>query len=359
MSRVCHGARRRGRLNAMSNDAHVFRRTTAGRPVGPVGLGCMGMSWAYNTADHDDEASAAVIGEALDIGVNLLDTAQRYGHGANESLVGRALAGRRDEAVLATKTGLEQDPSNPPYGMRNNGTPGFVTRTAEDSLRRLGTDVIDLYYLHRADPAVPLAETWGAMAELVTAGKVRHLGLSEVTVAQAAEAHAVHPVAAIQSELSLWTRDALGAEGGSTGGFSRGAGVLGDAPGDVVGWCRANGAAFVAYSPLGRGFLTGTFTADAIGAADYRRTNPRFQEAALVENLRIVDVVKRVAARHEATPAQVALAWTLAQGPHVIPIPGTKRSRYLRANAAAPSVHLTRADLADLDAVPEAVGSRY
>ncbi|MEV5828243.1 aldo/keto reductase [Spirillospora sp. NPDC052242] len=333
------------------------KREFAGTPVGAVGLGCMGMSWAYTESERDDDASAALIREALDLGVTFLDTAQPYGAGHNEELVGRALAGRRDEAVLATKTGLiVEDPASRRIVRR--GTPEHVTSSAEDSLRRLGTDVIDLYYLHRVDPEVPLADTWGAMAELVAAGKVRHLGLSEVTVAQAAEAHAIHPVAAIQSELSLWTRDALGVPGGSAGGASDGVAGAG-AAGDVVGWCAANGAAFVPFSPLGRGFLTGTVTSADFEETDFRAANPRFQEEALKANLRIVDAVREVAARHGATPAQVAIAWTLAQGDHVIPIPGTKKVRYLRDNAGAADLDLTPADLADLDALPSAVGGRY
>ena len=333
-------------------------RTFQGTSVGAVGLGCMGMSWAYSASDRDDDASVALIREALDLGVTFIDTAQAYGDGANEELVGRALRGRRDEAVLATKTGLVvRDVAT--HAMDRDGSPEHVKRSAEESLRRLGTDVLDLYYLHRIDPAVPLAETWGAMAELVAAGKVRHLGLSEVTVAQAEEAHGIHPVAAIQSELSLWTRDAMGAEGGTVGSFSGGSGDLGEAPGDVLGWCAAHGAAFVPFSPLGRGFLTGTVTAADFEASDFRSRNPRFAEEALAANLRIVDVVRRVAERHGATPAQVAIAWTLAQGTHVIPIPGTKRARYLRDNAGAASVALTAADLAELDDVPAAVGSRY
>ncbi|GGV38131.1 aldo/keto reductase [Actinomadura cremea] len=332
------------------------KREFAGTPVGAVGLGCMGMSWAYTESERDDDASVALIREALDLGVTFLDTAQPYGDGHNETLVGRALAGRRDEAVLATKTGLVvEDPASREIFRR--GTPEHVTASAEDSLRRLGTDVIDLYYLHRVDPEVPLADTWGAMAELVAAGKVRHLGLSEVTVAQAAEAHAIHPVAAIQSELSLWTRDALGAPGGSAGAASDG--IEGTEAGDVVGWCAGNGAAFVPFSPLGRGFLTGTVTSADFEDGDFRAGNPRFQEEALKANLRIVDAVREVAARHGATPAQVAIAWTLAQGDHVIPIPGTKKARYLRDNAGAAGVDLTAADLADLDAVPSAVGGRY
>ncbi|XRQ16157.1 aldo/keto reductase [Actinomadura welshii] len=314
-------------------------REFAGTPVGAVGLGCMGMSWAYTESERDDDASVALIREALELGVTFLDTAQPYGDGHNETLVGRALAGRRDEAVVATKTGLVAGEGATKLVRR--GTPDHAKASAEVSLRRLGTDVIDLYYLHRVDPDVPLADTWGAMSELVAAGKVRRLGLSEVSAAQAAEAHAIHPVAAVQSELSLWTRDPLGA------------------PDDVVGWCAGNGAAFVPFSPLGRGFLTGAVTSAEFEDTDFRGGNPRFQEDALKANLRIVDVVKAVAERHGATPAQVAIAWTLAQGDHVIPIPGTKKSRYLHDNAGAADLELTGADLAELDGVPEAVGARY
>jgi aryl-alcohol dehydrogenase-like predicted oxidoreductase len=318
-------------------------RTFAGTQVGAIGLGCMGMSWGYSVADRDDDASVALIHEAIDLGVTFLDTAQVYGEGHNETLVGRALKDRRDQVVLATKTGITVDPKT--YKNTRDGSPANVKGKADESLRRLGTDVIDLYYLHRIDPDVPLAETWGAMAELVAEGKVRHLGLSEATVAQAAEAHAVHPVAAVQSELSLWTRDPMG--------------VTSDGPGDVVGWCAANGAAFVPFSPLGRGFLTGTITSADFEETDFRGGNPRFQDEALKANLRIVDTVKAVAERHGATPAQIAIAWTLAQGDHVIPIPGTKKSKYLNENVGAASVELTAADLAELDAVPAAVGSRY
>ncbi|GAA4105665.1 aldo/keto reductase [Actinomadura miaoliensis] len=334
-------------------------RTFAGTPVGAVGLGCMGMSWAYGASERDDEASVALIREALDLGVTFLDTAQVYGVGHNETLVGRALRGRRDEAVLATKTGLVVEDVEK-MRMATRGTPEYVKRSAEESLRRLETDVIDLYYLHRVDPAVPLAESWGAMAELVAEGKVRHLGLSEVTVAQAEEAHRVHPVAAIQSELSLWTRDAMGAPGGIVGAFSGGDPAAGgEGPGDVVGWCAANGAAFVPFSPLGRGFLTGTVTTADLDDDDFRRRNPRFQEEAVRQNMRIVDVVRRVAERHGATPAQVAIAWTLARGEHVIPIPGTKKQRYLRDNAGAADLDLTEQDLAELDDIPAPAGSRY
>ncbi len=294
----------------------------------------------------------ALIRAALDLGVTFLDTAQPYGDGHNESLVGRALKGRRDEAVLATKTGLVVGDKTS-WNLVRNGTPEHVKASAEDSLRRLGTDVIDLYYLHRVDPDVPLADSWGAMAELVAAGKVRRLGLSEVSVAQAAEAHAIHPVAAIQSELSLWTRDAMARRRSGRHGARP---HRREGPGDVVAWCAANGAAFVPYSPLGRGFLTGAVTSADFEDTDFRGGNPRFQEDALKANLRIVDVVKAVAERHGATPAQVAIAWTLAQGEHVIPIPGTKKQRYLHDNADAADLDLTEGDLAELDDVPAAVG---
>ncbi|NDU76032.1 aldo/keto reductase [Actinomadura sp. DSM 109109] len=333
-------------------------RDFAGRPVGAVGLGCMGMSWAYTESQRDDDASVALIRKALDLGVTFLDTAQVYGDGHNETLVGRALAGRRGEAVVATKTGLVVESADTRKLVRN-GTPEQVRASAEDSLRRLGTETIDLYYLHRVDPRVPLADTWGAMAELVAEGKVRRLGLSEVSVAEAAEAHAVHPVAAVQSELSLWTRDAMGAPGGAAGSLPGDGPASAEGPGDVVGWCAANGAAFVPFSPLGRGFLTGTVTAADFEDTDFRGGNPRFQEDALRANLRIVDVVKAVAARHGATAAQVAIAWTLAQGEHVIPIPGTKKEKYLLDNAGAAALDLTVTDLAELDGVPAAVGGRY
>ena len=334
-------------------------RTFAGTPVGAVGLGLMGMSWAYSPSERDDDASVALIREAIDLGVTFLDTAQVYGAGHNESLLGRALAGGfRERAFVATKTGIVPA-GDDPMGTALDGRPEHVKGSAEESLRRLGTDVIDLYYLHRVDPAVPLAETWGAMAELVAEGKVRHLGLSEVTVKQAEEAHAIHPVAAIQSELSLWTRDPLGVPGGTAGGFSGDPNAGGEGPGDVVGWCAANGAAFVPFSPLGRGFLTGTVTAADFDDGDYRGANPRFQDEALRANLRIVEVVRRVAERRGVTPAQVAIAWTLAQGDHVIPIPGTKKRRYLLENIGAASLELTAEDLAELDGVPAPVGNRY
>jgi aryl-alcohol dehydrogenase-like predicted oxidoreductase len=316
-------------------------RMFADRYVGAVGLGCMGMSWAYTESERDDRESIALIREAVDLGVTFLDTSDVYGAGHNEQLVGRALDGVRDKVVLGSKVGLVVDPAT--GDTVRDGSPGHVREAVEASLRRLDTDVIDLYYLHRIDPEVPLTETWGVMAELVAEGKVGRLGLSEVTVAQAEEAHALHPVAAIQSELSLWTRDPLGS----------------GRAGDVVGWCAANGAAFVPFSPLGRGFLTGTVTKTSFEHNDFRAGLPRFQEGVLEQNLRIVDVVRTVAERHGATPAQVAIAWTLAQGEHVIPIPGTKKRRYLHENTVAAGVDLTEGDLAELDAVPPPVGARY
>jgi aryl-alcohol dehydrogenase-like predicted oxidoreductase len=329
-------------------------RMFADRYVGAVGLGCMGMSWAYAESERDDRESVALIREAVDLGVTFLDTSDVYGAGHNERLVGRALDGVRDRVVLGSKVGLVVDPVT--GDTVRDGSPGHVREAVEASLHRLDTDVIDLYYLHRIDPEVPLTETWGVMSELVAEGKVRHLGLSEVTVAQAEEAHSLHPVAAIQSELSLWTRDPLGAT--ATGGSSNGAaGATG--PGDVVGWCAANGAVFVPFSPLGRGFLTGTVTKTSFEDSDFRARLPRFQEGILEQNLRIVDVARTVAERHGATPAQVAIAWTLAQGEHVIPIPGTKKRRYLHENTVAAGVDLTESDLAELDAVPPPVGARY
>ncbi|WP_017594963.1 aldo/keto reductase [Nocardiopsis potens] len=334
-------------------------RRFQGAEVGAVGLGLMGMSWAYSASERDDAASEELIREAVGLGATFLDTAQVYGAGHNEELAGRALKGLRDRVVLATKTGLVVDDART-HAMHRDGSPEHVRRSLEESLRRLGTDSVDLYYLHRVDPEVPLAETWGAMAELVAEGKARHLGLSEVTASQAERAHRIHPVAAVQSELSLWTRDAMGVPGGTA---KQGPGLpaadTGEETGDVLGWCAANGAAFVPFSPLGRGFLTGSVTAGGLEEGDFRTGNPRFREEAMRENRRIVEVVRRVAERHGSTPARVAIAWTLAQGDHVIPIPGTKKSRYLHDNAGAADLDLTPADLEELDAVPAAVGDRY
>ena len=294
----------------------------------------MGMSWAYGAAERDDGASRAVLQRALDLGVTLIDTADVYGPFTNEELVGSALAGRRDEAFLATKCGLVAGPD----GIGRDGRPEHVRAALDASLRRLGTDRVDLWQLHRVDPEVPVAETWGAMAEQVAAGKARHLGMSEVGVAELDTAHAVHPVATVQSELSLWTRDPLA---------------------EVLPWCQAHDAGFLPFSPLGRGFLTGTVTAGSFDATDFRAKNPRFTDEAMAGNAALVAAVAVVADRLGASAAQVALAWVLAQGEQVVPIPGTKKQRWLEQNAAAADLVLAPADLAELDALPAPVGERY
>jgi aryl-alcohol dehydrogenase-like predicted oxidoreductase len=327
-----------------------MRTTTLGArgpEAGVIGLGCMGLTFSYDmdTPRHEP-TSIAVIHQALDAGMTLLDTADAYGPHTNEELLGRALAGgHRDRAVLATKVGLLTDsvevanPGGSSPGAGRDGRPEHVRRSIDGSLRRLGTDHVDLYQLHRVDPRVPLEETWGAMAETVAAGKARHLGLSEVTVAEIKRAQAVYPVTSVQSELSLWTRDAL-------------AGVL---P-----YCQEQGIAFLPFAPLGRGFLTGRFASfDDLPGDDFRRGLPRFQRDALRANLAIAGRVREVAARAGATPAQVALAWLLAQGRYVVPIPGTKTPAYLAENAGAADLELGAADLADLDALPAPQGARY
>ncbi|MBX5442117.1 MAG: aldo/keto reductase [Solirubrobacteraceae bacterium] len=308
--------------------------------VGAIGLGCMGMSWAYAPEDRDDDRSIAVIHRALELGVTLIDTADVYGPFTNEELVGRALAGRRDEVVLATKCGLvaERPAPGQPFAMRRNGRPEHVRAALEASLRRLGTDHVDLCYLHRVDPDVPVEETWGAMAEHVAAGRARAIAMSEATVDELARAHAVHPVAAVQSELSLWTRDPLD---------------------DVLPWCEANDVAFVPFAPLGRGFLTGAQTGATYSPGDFRAHNPRFTPEARAANQAIVDRVAAIAAGHGATPAQVALAWVLSRGEQVVPIPGTRRIAYLEENVAAAGLALSENDLRALDALPPAVGARY
>ena len=307
-----------------------------GRSGARIGLGCMPMSFGYVDASSEDDPTA-VIGRALELGVAMFDTADVYGPFTNEELVGRALDGRRRDATIATKWGLVAGPTGG-YPLARDARPERAADAVGASLERLRTDVIDLYYLHRVDEHVPLEESWGAMAALVEKGIVRAIGLSEVGLDELERAHAIHPVAAVQSELSLWTRDALD---------------------EVVPWCANHGAAFVPFSPLGRGFLTGTITHGGFDARDFRASNPRFTDEAIASNQAIVRVVRRVAERHEATPAQVALAWTLAQGAHVLPIPGTKRVRYLEENVAATELALTDDDLADLDAAPPASAPRY
>ncbi|WP_405014009.1 aldo/keto reductase [Kitasatospora sp. NBC_01539] len=311
---------------------------TGGPQVGVIGLGCMGMTWAYDPNGRDDTTSVDVVRAALDLGVTLIDTADVYGPYDNEELVGKALAGPyRDRAVLATKVGLVPGTDGARVG--NDGRPEHVRQAIDDSLRRLGTDHVDLYQLHRVDPAVPIEETWGALAAAVTAGKARRIGLSEVSVEEIRRAQAVHPVASVQSELSLWTRDALA---------------------EVLPYTEANGIAFLPFSPLGRGFLAGRFASVAdLPADDWRATLPRFQADALEANLALVAKTREIGERIGATPAQVALAWVVAQGRLVVPIPGTKTPKYLADNAASADVRLSAVDLAELDALPAPVGARY
>ena len=307
--------------------------------VSAQGLGCMGMTWAYGGGD--EAAGLATIDRALELGITFLDTAEIYGPYTNEELVGRAIAGRRDRFEIATKFGFAVGTERP-AGRAVDGSPENVRRACEGSLKRLGTDHIDLYYLHRIDPGVPIEETVGAMAELVQAGKVSHLGLSEASAATIRRAHATHPIAAVQSEYSLWTRD----------------------PEDgVLDTLRELGIGLVAYSPLGRGFLTGQIrSVDDLAAGDWRRSNPRFQEDALRENLVLADRVSELARQHGITPAQLALAWVMAKGGDIVPIPGTKSPKRLEENAAATAVKLSPSDVAELDAAisPQAVrGNRY
>jgi aryl-alcohol dehydrogenase-like predicted oxidoreductase len=305
--------------------------------VGAIGLGCMGMTWGYNTGARDDARSAAVIHRAIELGVTLIDTADAYGPYTNEEVVGRALAGRRDEVALATKVGLVVEDAAT-FAMSRDGRPEHVREAIDGSLARLQTDHVELYQLHRVDENVPVEETWGAMAEVVAAGKARAIGMSEATVDELGRAHAIHPVASVQSELSVWTRDRLD---------------------DVLPWCREHDVAFIPFAPLGRGYLTGTITSGSFDERDFRARNPRFTRAALQGNLAIVERVRAVAERHGATPAQVALAWALAQDERVIPIPGTTKLERVEENAGAAHVALDATDLLELDSVPATVGSRY
>ena len=317
-------------------DVSLRRLGPTGPAVHPVGLGCMGFSWAY--AQTSDEPGVSVVRAALAAGAAHLDTSDLYGPFDSELLLGQALAdGWRERAVAATKGGLIAESGLD--GIRRDGRPEHLTAACEGSLRRLGIDTIDLYYLHRIDDTVPVEESWGALANLVTQGKVRALGISEPTLDHLQRIQPIHPVAAVQSELSVWTRDPLT---------------------DVLPWCTSHGAAFVAFAPLGRGFLAGSVEhAQDVDPTDFRSRLPRFSPQALDANRAIADGVRQVADRHHATPGQVALAWALAQGPTVHVIPGTTRTAHLRANHAAANLELDTHDLALLDNLPAATGARY
>jgi len=305
--------------------------------VSPVGLGCMGLSGVYGPAD--DAESITLVHRAIDLGVNHVDSSDMYGWGHNEELLGRALKGRRERVILATKFGQVQNPGGP---NKVDGRAEYVIQACETSLKRLGVDVIDLYYQHRVDPQTPIEDTVGAMAELVRQGKVRYLGLSEAAPATIRRAHAVHPIAALQTEYSLWSRDPEDA---------------------ILPTIRELGIGFVPYSPLGRGFLTGRIRSiDDLAPDDYRRNSPRFQGENFAKNLRLLDEVNAIAREKGCTASQLALAWVLAQGNDVVPIPGTKRRKYLEENVAAAGVRLTREELARIDrALPRgaAAGMRY
>ncbi|MCG2622947.1 aldo/keto reductase [Arthrobacter sp. I2-34] len=315
-----------------------MKHTTLGQlEVSRLGLGCMGMSAFYTGANTDDAGSVRTIQRALELGITFFDTAEIYGPYKNEELLGRALGSRRDQVVVATKFGTILHTKDGGRGL--DGSPANVRLSVEGSLRRLGTDYIDLYYQHRMDPATPVEDTAGALKELIEAGKIRHYGLSEASPETIRRAHAVHPVTAVQTEYSLWSRDPEA---------------------EILPLVRELGIGFVPYSPLGRGFLTGTIRSlDGLDEHDFRRHNPRFAGGNLQRNLGIVEAVDAVAREVGATPAQVALAWLLAQGGHIAPIPGTKHAGRLEENAAADSLELSAGQLQALASVGTAAGDRY
>jgi aryl-alcohol dehydrogenase-like predicted oxidoreductase len=307
-------------------------KLTDGFSVSEIGLGCSSMSHGYGPADRDDEESVRVLHHAVELGINFFDTADVYGPFTNELLLGKALAAHRDEVKIATKCGLVPRPGGK-FG--RDCRPEHLRAACEGSLRRLGVEAIDLYQLHRVDPEVPIEESWGALADLVAEGKVRALGISHATLDEIERVHAIFPIAAVQYELSVWVTKNLG---------------------DILPWTQRNGVGFLAFCPIGRGYLSGVLGPGEIAKGDSRRGDPRFGTEAMQRNLAIVDGLNRIAERHGATAAQVAIAWIMTKGDNVVPIPGTRRLRWLRENAAAADLQMTQADLRDIAALPQPIG---